>query len=355
MRPAAIRSSNSGPRPARNSTVRRSISPVSPSSRTLPRNRRTWAKLSLQRRRMASRPPSAEICGPRRALAWNAATCRAMRRTWSATGTPARTNVDSRRAAGIRRMTTRCSHSAPSGPPTSATPRYTSGAIRRLSSTSRWHTACRFCRVLKSRKPRFTGFLSLYARSPTRNTTAACVSYVATNGSSPAWGTSSRTEDTSHLARDPLRPASPTETFRRQAAKSCLAGTFDPPGGTRPAQRDRGHLVLRAAGDRVRGVGGERVGRRLGEMEGGEHLAGCHGVGQADRDDDGRAAAGHLDEVAVGEPQPGGVVRVEIERLRGEELGVERTAGHRAAVVVHQPPPGDQDVGECGVGPFARR
>ncbi len=50
------------------------------------------------------------------------------------------------------------------------------GANRRLSSASHWHATARASGVLKSRKPRLTGFFSLYARSPAKNTTAECVS-----------------------------------------------------------------------------------------------------------------------------------------------------------------------------------
>ena len=46
-------------------------------------------------------------------------------------------------------------------PVTSATPRYTSGARRRLSSTSRWQTASRASRERKSRKPEVDGLLQL--------------------------------------------------------------------------------------------------------------------------------------------------------------------------------------------------
>jgi len=66
-----------------------------------------------------------------------------------------------RRLAGIRRMTTRWSQTWPAGSRSSATPRYTSGANRRLSSVSRWQTAALACAVLKSRNPVRTGFFSL--------------------------------------------------------------------------------------------------------------------------------------------------------------------------------------------------
>ena len=87
-----------------------------------------------------------------------------IRATWRsgpATGARERTSVDSRRAAGMRCITTRWSQAWPSGPRISATPRYTSDANVRLSSTSRAHAAARASAVLKSRKPRLTGFLSL--------------------------------------------------------------------------------------------------------------------------------------------------------------------------------------------------
>jgi len=45
-----------------------------------------------------------------------------------------------------------------------------------LSSVSRWQAAARACGVLKSRKLVLTGFFSLYARSPAKNTTADSVS-----------------------------------------------------------------------------------------------------------------------------------------------------------------------------------
>ena len=51
-----------------------------------------------------------------------------------------------------------------------------SGAKRRLSSVSRWHAAARASGVVKSRKPKLTGFFSLQARSPAKNTVAECVS-----------------------------------------------------------------------------------------------------------------------------------------------------------------------------------
>jgi hypothetical protein len=84
---------------------------------------------------------------------------------------PDRTSELSLRSSGIRRLTTSESPGAPSTSDMRATPRYASGARRRLSSTSRSQARCRSSGVLKSRKPRFTGFLSLYARSPTRKTT----------------------------------------------------------------------------------------------------------------------------------------------------------------------------------------
>ena len=52
--------------------------------------------------------------------------------------------------------------SAPSLNVISSTPRYTSGQSLLLSSTSAEQKCFLFSRVLKSRKPRFTGFLTLY-------------------------------------------------------------------------------------------------------------------------------------------------------------------------------------------------
>ena len=100
-------------------------------------------------------------------------------RSGSRTSAPDRTRVDRRAAVGIRRMTTRWSQTAPSGPTTSAMPRYTSGASRRFSWTSRWHASRRARIERKSRKPRSTGFFTLNARSPRKNTTAQWVSATA--------------------------------------------------------------------------------------------------------------------------------------------------------------------------------
>ena len=76
------------------------------------------------------------------------------------------TNVDNRRAAGIRRMTTTGSASepvlsAPSSGRSLRIPRYTSGASRRLSSISRSQAASLRAGVEKSRKSVRTAFLSL--------------------------------------------------------------------------------------------------------------------------------------------------------------------------------------------------
>src|SRR5688572_6703419 len=59
---------------------------------------------------------------------------------------------------------------------TPTTPRYTSGQRRRLRRTSSTQSVTRRWIVEKSRKPRSTGFLSLYAYAPARITQDACVS-----------------------------------------------------------------------------------------------------------------------------------------------------------------------------------
>ena len=66
----------------------------------------------------APRPgePSAAVCRSCRAVAWKAASCRASARSPARTSTPDLTSVDRRRLAGMRRITTRESHSSPSRP-----------------------------------------------------------------------------------------------------------------------------------------------------------------------------------------------------------------------------------------------
>ena len=49
----------------------------------------------------------------------------------------------------------------------------------------RWHAASRAPGVLKSRNPRSTGFFSMYARLPVKNTTAEWVSQTAAAASGP--------------------------------------------------------------------------------------------------------------------------------------------------------------------------
>ena len=181
MRPSRMRASRSGMRPARNREASRSVSSMTAGSSGSRGASRAWifrvcSTLSAQRRRSASRLPCSAMCGPRAALACQTARIRATWRSGRDTGTCERTIADSRRATGMRCISTRWSQTRPSGPRISATPRYTSGANLRLSSTSRAHAAARASAVLKSRKPRLTGFLSLQARSPARNTTAAWVS-----------------------------------------------------------------------------------------------------------------------------------------------------------------------------------
>ena len=67
--------------------------------------------------------PAVAICGPRGAAACQAASTRATWRSARSTGACAVTSVDSRRAAGIRRITTRWSQTRPRGSRISATPR----------------------------------------------------------------------------------------------------------------------------------------------------------------------------------------------------------------------------------------
>ena len=59
--------------------------------------------------------------------------------------------------------------------------------------------------------------------------------------------------------------------------------------------------------------------------------------------------------VAVGDPQARGVVGVDLEAVAVDELEVAGAAGHRAGVVVLQPPAGDEDQRELLVGRVARR
>ena len=76
------------------------------------------------------------------------------------TGAPVMTSVANRRSAGMRRITSTVS-SGWSGPENRPRPRYTSGEILRLSSSSRRRAAARRSGVEKSRNAVRTGFLDL--------------------------------------------------------------------------------------------------------------------------------------------------------------------------------------------------
>ncbi len=150
--PSAIRSVNRAARPSRYRRTLAVTAPATSGSSTGPTNGSIVAKLDSQRARTASTVAVAEISGDRSARAWNAARTRAIARRHGPTSPPASTMVASRRSSGIRRMTTTCSEGVPSGPSTSATPRYTSGARRRFSATSRSHCSRRSSGVDRSTK-----------------------------------------------------------------------------------------------------------------------------------------------------------------------------------------------------------
>ncbi len=123
--------------------------------------------------------PARSMAGARAAREWNAATRRATAARWASSNEGSATIVASRRSAGSRRITTRCSMVTPVSSTTSCTPRYTSGASRRLSCTSRWQSARRSSRVEKSRNGVVTGLCTLYTRSPMKNSTEIWVSTTA--------------------------------------------------------------------------------------------------------------------------------------------------------------------------------
>jgi hypothetical protein len=92
------------------------------SSGRRPASPRSCLMLASHRDHTASALPCAEISALRGAAACQAASTRATCRSGPSIGTPAGTSVDSRRAAGIRRITTRWSQTRPSGPWMAATP-----------------------------------------------------------------------------------------------------------------------------------------------------------------------------------------------------------------------------------------
>src|SRR5437879_13057432 len=55
------------------------------------------------------------------------------------------------------------------------TPSYTSGQSRLFNSTSRWQKWWRFSNVLKSAKPKFTGFFTLKTNGEATKTQEMCV------------------------------------------------------------------------------------------------------------------------------------------------------------------------------------
>src|SRR5688572_14723082 len=84
-------------------------------------------------------------------------------------------------------------------------PRYTSGAMRRLKSSSASHACRRFSTVDWSRKAVVSGFMNFKARSPTNTTVEIWVSK--TSGGRETFGSITSTAD--HLVREPCRDLSP--------------------------------------------------------------------------------------------------------------------------------------------------
>ena len=99
-----------------------------------------------------------------------------------------------------------------------------------------------------------------------------------------------------------------------------------------------GQLVFRSA----RGAD-EQVRPHLGEVEGGEDVPGLDALGHLGLDLDAAVPAPHLDDVAARDPELLRVLGMDLEPVAREQLEVARAAGHRADVVVLEPPAGDED------------
>ena len=132
-----------------------------------------------------STEPARSMAGARPAREWKAATLRATATRWASSKSGSATIVANLRSAGSRRITTMWSTGAPASSTMSWTPRYTSGANRRFSCTSRRQSARRSSRVEKSRNGVVTGLRTLYTRSPMKNSTEMWVSTTAARSTKP--------------------------------------------------------------------------------------------------------------------------------------------------------------------------
>ncbi len=166
--PASARLSRSGPRPASQAVASRSTasrSAVGTGPSRTPESR-SWRRFASHLAVTAAARPCAAIAAERSAPEWKAAmSCASFPSPSVTDGSSPPTSVARRRSSGRRLMTTTGSHSSPPGPRSSATPSYTSGARRRLSSTSRRQIRCRASRVRRSTNSNATGFFHLSTRS----------------------------------------------------------------------------------------------------------------------------------------------------------------------------------------------